>query len=526
MAKNPQIFVEYVAKTEQLAKASADVEKSGGRIKNAFGGVKGAIASGLAVGAVVAFGKSCVAAATESGVATKRLENIFKSMGDTTGKAAKAAEDYASSLSKKIGVDDDEIIKGQALLATFGAVSNATARQAGIFDRATKAGADLAAAGFGTLDSNAVQLGKALQDPIKGLTALGRSGVTFTAQEKERIKTLVESNKVTEAQKLVLQAVEKQVGGTAEATATAGQKAAVAFGEFQETLGGLLVPVINTLTPLLTGLVEIITPLTPILVPLGIAIGGVVLAVKAWAAAQKALALVMEMNPWILAITAVIVAIVLLVKHWNTVKAVVVAVLDTIRRAFSVVVNFIRDHWQTLVAILAGPLGVAVLAIVKHWNRIKDAVGTVVGAIKTAWNGVLSFLASTKDKFGAIAQGIANVLKAPINAFIGAWNRLGIPAFHIKVPLAPDINFGGWHVPQIPKLAAGAVVSRPTLAMVGEGAGREIVAPESLLRQIVNERPLHVRVFIGDTELRGMVRAEVTDANTGLARTLLTGARA
>ena len=73
-------------------------------------------------------------------------------MGDTTGEAAKAAEGYAASLSKKIGVDDDSIIAAQAQLVTFGAVSDETARSAGIFDRATAAAADLAAKGFGSLD--------------------------------------------------------------------------------------------------------------------------------------------------------------------------------------------------------------------------------------------------------------------------------------------------------------------------------------------------------------------------------------
>ena len=59
--------------------------------------------------------------------------------------------------------------------------------------------------------------------------------------------------------------------------------------------------------------------------------------------------------------------------------------------------------------------------------------------------------------------------------------------------------------------------------MVGEGRGREIVAPESLLRDIVGSASTSVRVFIGDTELKGMIRTEVDDSNTGIARTLLAG---
>jgi hypothetical protein len=63
----------------------------------------------------------------------------------------------------------------------------------------------MGAAGFGTAEMNAVQLGKALNDPIKGIAALAKSGVTFTEQEKDKIKTLVESNKLLEAQDMVLE---------------------------------------------------------------------------------------------------------------------------------------------------------------------------------------------------------------------------------------------------------------------------------------------------------------------------------
>jgi hypothetical protein len=105
----------------------------------------------------------------------------------------------------------------------------------------------MAAAGFGTAESNATQLGKALQDPIKGITALNRAGITFTADQKELIKSLVESGKVLEAQNLILTEIESQVGGTAEATVTASQKMNIAFGEIQESLGQAVLPLFERL---------------------------------------------------------------------------------------------------------------------------------------------------------------------------------------------------------------------------------------------------------------------------------------
>jgi hypothetical protein len=104
---------------------------------------------------------------------------------------------------------------------------------------------DLAAAGFGTAEGNAIQLGKALNDPIKGIGALAEAGVTFTAQEKKKIEQLVKSNKTLEAQDLILKAIEAQVSGTAEAGTTSFGKLGVIFDELTETLGSYILPYIE-----------------------------------------------------------------------------------------------------------------------------------------------------------------------------------------------------------------------------------------------------------------------------------------
>jgi hypothetical protein len=97
-----------------------------------------------------------------------------------------------------------------------------------------------------------VQLGKALEDPIKGLAALGKSGVTFTADQKALIKSLVETgDMLPKAQEIILKAVEMQVGGTAEATANASDKMKVAWSQLQEQLGQRLLPVFEKFSLLL-----------------------------------------------------------------------------------------------------------------------------------------------------------------------------------------------------------------------------------------------------------------------------------
>lgn len=70
------------------------------------------------------------------------------------------------------------------------------------------------------LRSSAVQLGKALEDPVQGITALRRVEVSFSASQRELIGTLVETGQVAEAQRLILDALERQVGGAGTAKAS------------------------------------------------------------------------------------------------------------------------------------------------------------------------------------------------------------------------------------------------------------------------------------------------------------------
>lgn len=176
--------------------------------------------------------------------AEARIRQIATSMGifgDNVSVVTQRLSEYAVATARATGIDDDAIMMAQAKLLTFRQLAVTAGEAGGSFDRATQAALDLSTT-FGSADSAALQLGKALQDPIKGMGALARSGVTFTAVEKERIRTLVESNQIGEAQRMVLEAIESQVGGTAEATATSSEKMRVAFALTQEELGNALLP--------------------------------------------------------------------------------------------------------------------------------------------------------------------------------------------------------------------------------------------------------------------------------------------
>ncbi len=259
---------------------TADTSKLNNGLKHAAGQVSGfaddsskkmhgmGLKSGIAMaavgaGAIVAgaavlnFAKASVQAAQDSVVSDARLDQVAKTMGLVDGAYAGGTQrlkDYASTLSKQIGVEDESIKAVQAKLLTFKGLATTMNETGGAMDRATAAAYDLASAGFGSAEGNATALGKALQDPIKGITALSRSGVTFTQVEKDKIKALAESNQMGKAQEMVLKAIETQTKGTAAATATASDKMKVSFGELQEKVGTAFLPVLaklaDTLIPI------------------------------------------------------------------------------------------------------------------------------------------------------------------------------------------------------------------------------------------------------------------------------------
>jgi hypothetical protein len=213
------------------------------KAKSGFSGLTktlGAVGIGLGLGQIANFATNAVKGFEQAEIASAKLASVMNSMG--VGMATQRVDAYAESLQDLTAVDADIIKAAQTKLATFANLNKTINVTGGAFDRATKATVDLAAAGFGSVESNAVQLGKALNDPIKGLTALTRSGITFTAKEKEKIKTLVNTNKTLEAQDLILKAIEKQVGGTAEAGVSVFDRMNRSMESVSDEVGKILLP--------------------------------------------------------------------------------------------------------------------------------------------------------------------------------------------------------------------------------------------------------------------------------------------
>lgn len=203
------------------------------------------LAAGAALGAI-AFGlKASLEAAAEAETSYRRLEAVLKATGDASGLTAREIAEFAEGLEASTMASAEAVMDAAAVLATFRSVAGDT------FTRALRLAQDMAAVFGQDLGSSAVQLGKALEDPVEGLNALRRVGITFTASQREVIANLVETGRVAEAQKIILDALERQVGGAGAAEASglsgAANRLADAWGNLLKEIGR---------TPAITGVAQ------------------------------------------------------------------------------------------------------------------------------------------------------------------------------------------------------------------------------------------------------------------------------
>jgi hypothetical protein len=182
-----------------------------------------------------------------------QLKSALKSTGEVAGRSFEQLNAQAEQLQKFTLFDDDATKQAQALLLTF------TKVRTEVFDDTIPLIQDYATAmatatgGTADLKGATIQVGKALQDPIKGITALGKAGVQFSEQQKEQIKGFVETGRVADAQRIILGELETQFGGSAKAAAEAGLGGFQVFqnriDNIKETLGEGVVDALNEFSP-------------------------------------------------------------------------------------------------------------------------------------------------------------------------------------------------------------------------------------------------------------------------------------
>lgn len=281
MARNPAVLVslladwdnkKLLAAQKQIGQLPQIADKADKGFATSFknigaSAIKLGAAFGIGFQGIQALGnvlRDSIAEANEAIKVNAATAQIIESTGRAANVTADQVAELSQKISEQIAVDDELIQQSANLILTFKNVKNEGTGLAAVFDRTVLAAQDLAAAGFGDAESAAKMLGKALNDPIRGLTALSRAGVTFSQTQKEQIQSLMQGGNVLAAQQLILKEVESQVGGVAAATATATARFTVMFDNLKEEIGLALMPLIEAL----------VNGLLPVFTNLGTAIRG------------------------------------------------------------------------------------------------------------------------------------------------------------------------------------------------------------------------------------------------------------
>jgi hypothetical protein len=188
---------------------------------------------------------------------------VLKSTGGEAGVTAKHVTDLATSLSHMTGIDDETVQASENLLLTFTNVRNfVDGKFVGTFDDATRSIADVATAMAGRsggeldLQGATIQVGKALQDPVRGMTALRRVGVNFSDSQQTLIKRLVDTGHTLEAQRIILKELHKEFGGSAEA---AGNTLPGALNKLSNAFDEAMGSMVKTAAPAIAGILGQLT---------------------------------------------------------------------------------------------------------------------------------------------------------------------------------------------------------------------------------------------------------------------------
>lgn len=247
--------VQYILdlKSNQFDSALTTATAKTTTLNSAMTGLASTAALAFSAFAAYDFISGSIDAFNESDQALAQLNATLKSTQGELGLTTEALQGQAKAMQQLTTFDDDAVISMQSVLATFTQIKGEVFTNAvpAILDLSTKMGQDL--------NSSAIQVGKALNDPISGITALRRVGVSFTDSQKSVIETLVQTGQVAEAQKMILAELNKEFGGSAQAAAAAGtgpwKQLQNQFGDVREEVGELALTIGKDLLPVIKSLV-------------------------------------------------------------------------------------------------------------------------------------------------------------------------------------------------------------------------------------------------------------------------------
>jgi hypothetical protein len=365
-----RIPIVTVFDSKGLKQAQYALNKVRGNFQNL--GRNFAIAGAAFAGAAAVITKSAQALARIESINAQTAQTI-KSMGNAANVSAEQVEDLANRLEAMTATEAESIQEGANLLLTFRNITNQLGAGNDIFNQTTAIMVDMGRALNEGAASSAIRLGKALNDPIRGITALRRVGVQFDEQQENQIKLLQESGDLMGAQKIILAELQAQFGGSGAAFAGtfAGQVELL-----NHELGALGEEATMVVMPALRTMIEELRVLAP---EIGTKLSAAIASVD-WAAFTKSLVDI----------------ITFLVTHAETIGKVVTAL-------------FILNTTYNVVRAATGLFQAAAFILGNTFVVTAGKIGLATGAVKLFRTALIT------TGIGALVVGLGFIIEAIIN---------------------------------------------------------------------------------------------------------------
>ncbi len=478
------------------SKLDQDVADSGQRVEGLLGGladVGGALVTGaLALGAAAITGigaalYASVGEASEMEQATAQLDAVLRSTGGAAGVTKDQALELASAYQETTRYSDDAILSAENMLLTFTNIGSE------VFPDATQAVLDMATATGTDAVAASVQLGKALNDPINGISALQRVGVTFTDEQKNVIASMVETGNIAGAQKIILEELNREFGGSAAAAGAtfAGtiDRIKNQLNDIKESIGTAVLPIVQELAdkflawlnspevqaaitriiawlqvnlPLaidwlsqkITGIIGFVQQVVSflqnnqgivvgVLAALGVAFmaWGVQAAIAGWAAMAPFL-------PIIAVLAAIAAAVALLytawTNNWGGIQEKMQAAWAAVQPAFDAIMRVMEQVGAIIAQVWNETIKPALEAfaekIATWWNEIAPQIeavwNTIWGTISSVFNAIVGFIQSNMDTIKGIFENVWGAIQSVIEVI---WSIISN-----VVSAALDVFQGNW----------------------------------------------------------------------------------
>lgn len=371
--------------------------------------------------------------------AEAKVAQAVRSTGQAAGFAADELFRQASALQDVTRFGDEAILDGvTAQLLTFTNIAGDE------FTRAQEAALDLSTVLNQDLKSSSIMLGKALNDPVKGLSAMSRAGITFSEDQAQVIKALAETGDIAAAQGMILDELAKQYGGQARAAAEAGlgmlDQLSNAWGDLKEDVGGIIAEIMPPVVGFFKGLVDGFTALPEPIKRGTVAFVGLTAALGAMAVAGgiAMIALAPISLPILLISAAIAGAIALTVAFWPEIEnlgrvakatflEIGADVIDSMQSSLESVIGFGNAAVNTF----EGAFG----SIKAIWGALPAVIGDLVySAANSLIGGVEAMLNAVAARINGFIQGINGAL-----ALLPEW---ATGEGGLQIGLVPDVSLG------------------------------------------------------------------------------------